>query len=352
MSDLNVQFLQDLIKAPSPSGYERPVQDVVRAYAKQFTDDVETDLHGNVIASVNKEAKPGVLLAGHCDQIGLQVNYIDESGYLMVNTIGGWDMQMLIGQRLQVWTKSGPVLGVLARKAIHLLTPEERKKVPELKEMWIDVGAKDKEEASSLIQIGDPVTLELVYHELQNGMVTGPGMDDKTGLWIVMEAARRVAAGTTQIGVHAVSTVQEEIGLRGVKTAAYGVEPKLGIAVDVTHATDCPTVNKKEHGDVKIGGGPVLFRGPNVNPVMFDRLYELAEKHDIPVQVEALGRAAGNDGNALQLNQSGVAVGIIGVPNRYMHSPVEIVSIADLDHSAELIAQFCMSVTPEDDFTP
>ncbi|QDU80550.1 Putative aminopeptidase YsdC [Polystyrenella longa] len=352
MDQTSRQFLKDLILAPSPSGYEEPVQKVVREFAGSFTDSISTSLHGNVIASVNADSQPSILLAGHCDQIGLQVKHIDSDGYLMVNTIGGWDMQMLIGQRLQVWTSNGPVLGVLARKAIHLLTPDERTKVAELKDMWIDIGAKDEKAARKLVQIGDPVTLQLVFHELQDDLITAPGIDDKTGLWIVMEALRRVAAGKSTVGVHAASTVQEEIGLRGVRTAAYSVNPTLGLAVDVTHATDCPTVDPKEHGDVKIGKGPVLFRGPNINPVVFSRLKQIAEDNKIPVQIVAIGRPAGNDGNAMQLNKAGCAVGIIGVPNRYMHSPVEIASWGDLDHSAELISLFCQEVKADDDFTP
>ncbi|MCA9040629.1 MAG: M42 family metallopeptidase [Planctomycetaceae bacterium] len=352
MEQASLQFLQDLILAPSPSGYEEPVQEVVRKYTGVFADSVTTSLHGNVIASVNHEVQPSILLAGHCDQIGLQVKHIDSDGYLMINTIGGWDMQMLIGQRLQVWTKNGPILGVLARKAIHLLTPEERAKVADLKDMWIDIGVEDEKAARELVEIGDPVTLELVYHELQGDLITAPGIDDKSGLWIVMEALRRIAAGKSSVGVHAASTVQEEIGLRGVRTAAYSVNPTVGLAVDVTHATDCPTIDKKQHGDVKIGKGPVLFRGPNINPVVFSRLKQIADTNNIPVQIVALGGPAGNDGNAMQLNQAGCAVGIIGVPNRYMHSPVEIASLGDLDHAAELISLFCQEVKSDDDFTP
>ncbi|WP_010587491.1 M42 family metallopeptidase [Schlesneria paludicola] len=352
MDSAALQFLKDLLHAPSPSGYERPVQDVVRRYAGTFADEVRTDWHGNVIVAVNPTGSPRIMLAGHCDQIGLLVKHIDDRGFLWVHAIGGWDPQVLIGQDVQVWTKTGPVAGVIARKPIHLQSPEDRKTVPEIKNLWVDIAVKDGEEARSLVAIGDPITVQLGYRELRNGLAAAPGMDNKVGAWTVISAAERVRRGNPKAAVFAVSTVQEEIGLRGVQTSAHQIDPQLGIVVDVTHATDCPTIDENQYGRVKLGKGPVLYRGPNVNPVVFERLIEQAGALEMPVQINGLATAASNDAAQLQLTRGGVATGLVCIPNRYMHSPVEVVSLEDLDHAAELIARFCLSVDSTSDFTP
>jgi endoglucanase len=205
-----------------------------------------------------------------------------------------------------------------------------------------------------LIAVGDPVTFELGFRELRNSLAAAPGMDNKVGSWVVMSALRQVAESTSkpQAGVFAVSTVQEEIGLRGAQTSAFSIDAQIGIAVDVTHATDCPTLDNKQHGEIKLGLGPVLYRGPNVNPVVHRRLIEIAQQQNIPVQNGGLSRAASNDANVMQVSRGGVATGIVAIPNRYMHSPVEVVSLTDLENAAKLIAQFCLSVDKSSDFTP
>ncbi|WP_339727606.1 M42 family metallopeptidase [uncultured Gimesia sp.] len=352
MDAQSLDFLKKLLHSPAPSGYEGPIQEVVREYVGEFADEVKTDLHGNVIAAVNPGAKRRVMLAGHCDQIGLLVQYIDDDGYLWANLIGGWDIQMLLGQNMQVHTASGPVHGVIARKAIHLLTPEERKTVPEIKDLWIDIGAKNGDEARALIGIGDPITFELGFRPMLNQLASAPGMDNRVGVWVVMEALRQVSEKAPDVGVFSVSTVQEEIGLRGAKTSAYSIQPEIGIAVDVTHSTDCPAVSKQENGDIKLGSGPVVYRGPNVNPVVFATLSDLATKNELSYQINSIARPAGNDANAMQLNQGGMATGIVAIPNRYMHSPVEVVSLEDLEHAAQLLAAFCLDINETTDFTP
>jgi endoglucanase len=346
------RFLQQILETPSPSGYEEPVQRVVREYAGKFADEVRTDLHGNVIACCNPGAKLRVMFAGHADQIGLIVTFINEQGFLYTNPIGGWDPQQLIGQRMTVHTAKGPIPAVIARKPIHVLDEEERKQVVKLKDMWLDVGAKTQVEAAELVRVGDPVTLELGYQEMRNGFANSPGMDNKTGLWVSFEAARRAKAKKLHVAVYAVATVQEEIGLRGAHTSAYGVDPQVGIAVDVTHATDCPTMDKTQNGDLKLGGGPVVARGPNMNPVVVERLRAAADAADIAVQWEAIGRGTGTDANAIQLARAGVAAGLISIPNRYMHSAVEMVSLDDLDKAAELLATFVTRLAADADFTP
>jgi len=349
-SELN--FLQTLLETGSPSGYEAQIQQKIQSQVEPFADRIDRDWHGNLAATVNPAGSPRIMLAGHCDQIGLQVKYIEEGGFIRVSAIGGWDMQILLGQKVQVWTKYGAVPGVIARKAIHLLTQDERQKIPEIQDLWIDIGAGDESQVREQVEIGDPVTLALGFQELLNGLASAPGMDDKVGVWVVMSALQRVKAGSPQAAVVAVSTVQEEIGLRGATTAAYTAEAKLGIAVDVTHATDTPDVNKSQYGDITIGGGPVIVRGANTNPKVFERLTSIAKNSDIPYQVNALPRAASNDAAALQLSRGGQATAVVAIPNRYMHSPVEVVSLKDLENAAELIARFCLSLTPDCDFTP
>lgn len=351
MEAAGLHFLKHLLHTPSPSGYEQKIQQVVRGFAQEFAE-VRTDWHGNVLAVVNPSGSPRIMLAGHCDQIGLMVKHVDDQGFLWCDPIGGWDVQMLVGQNMVVWNQAGPVKGVIARKAIHLLTPDERTKVPEIKDLWIDIGVLSREEALSLVSVGDPVTFELGFHELRNELAAAPGMDNKVGTWTVMSALQRVAKLNPQAAVYAVSTVQEEIGLRGAITSSFSIDPHLGIAVDVTHATDCPTLDKKQHGDIKLGQGPVVYRGPNVNPIVHDRLRELAIEKEIPIQIGGISKPAGNDANVMQISRGGQATGIVAIPNRYMHSPVEVVSLDDLENAAQLIAEFCLSLNVESDFTP
>ncbi len=345
------EFLKRLLETPGPSGFEPPVQKIVRGYVADFAEQVETDVHGNVIAVRNPEGRLRVMLAGHCDQIGMLISHIDADGFLYAQTIGGWDPQQLVGQRMTIWTKDGPVPAVISRKPIHLLEEEERKQVVKIKELWLDIGARSKEEADELVRIGDPVTLQLGYQALQNNLANAPGMDDRTGLWVVVEALRRCGP-RLQCAIHAVSTVAEEVGLRGAQTSAFRVDPHVAVAVDVTHATDSPGIDQRQHGRIHLGRGPVIFRGPNINPHVAERLIESADTIKAPYQLAALGRAASNDSNTLQINRQGVATGLVAIPNRYMHSAVETISLDDLDHAANLLAGFVTSLATDDDFTP
>jgi putative aminopeptidase FrvX len=356
MEHTSHEFLRQLLETPSPSGFEQAIQQVVRNHARSFADEVRTDAHGNVFAVRYPEGRPSdaprVMLAGHCDQIGLMVQYIDSDGFLYVQPIGGWDMQILLGQCLTVWAKDGPAPGVVARRAIHLLKPDERNKVPDFIDVWVDIGAKNKEEAESVVRCGDPVTFALGYKPLRNGLASSPAMDDKVGLWVCMEAVRLLQGRSLAAAVYGVSTVAEEIGLRGATTAAYSINPTVGIAVDVCHATDTPGNDKKQVGETKCGAGPVIFRGPNISPRVFDLLEATAKAHEIPVQVRGVPRATGTDANAIQISREGVACGLIGIPNRYMHSPVEVVHLDDLANAARLLAEFCAAVGPDTNWIP
>ena len=352
MEPTALDFFQQILETPSPSGYESPIQGIIRQYAAGFADEVTTDVHGNVIAVKNPGAPLRVMLAGHCDQIGLGVQHIDDDGYLYVLPIGGWDPQMLVGQRMTVWAEGGPVFGVMGKKPIHLMTEEDRKKVPKMKDLWLDIGASNKEEAERLVRVGDAVTVELAFRPMLNNRAASSAMDDKCGAWVVLEALRRADKDKLRCAVYAVSTVQEEVGLRGATTSAFGIDPQVGIAVDVAHATDCPTVEKKEEGDIRLDRGPVIYRGPNFNPKLVRQLIQTAEQNEIPHQMCASGRPPGTDANVIQLCRAGVATGLVGVPNRYMHSPIEVVSLTDMDQAADLLARFVEGVVSGSDYTP
>ena len=356
MQEFAKSFFESAITTPSPSGYEERLQQLVREFIAPSADELRIDVHGNLIAEVGRVDGPRLMLAGHCDQIGMLVSHIDENGFVYAQSIGGWDPQQLIGQAMSIWTDTGDVPAVISRKPIHLLTDEERKAVVSINEMWLDVGAESEEQARSKIRIGDPVTLKLGLRPLLNEIVSGPGMDNKSGMWTVIEALRRAKLHAEKnpldCRLFSVSTVQEEIGLRGAKTAAGGINPDVAIAVDVTHASDCPTIDKNKQGNIQLGKGPVIFRGPNINPIVAKRLVEIAEANGIPYQMAAIGRATPNDANVLQLHGSGVATGLVAIPNRYMHSAVEAISLSDIDQIAELLALFAAELKSDDDFTP
>lgn len=346
------EFFKQIQETPSPSGFEQPVQRIVRQRMKRFADTVETDVHGNVIVGLNPKGFPRVMLAGHCDQIGLMVNYIDDKGYIFYLPIGGIDPSVMAGLRVVIHTKHGPVEGVIGRKPIHVLKPEERGAKIELRETWIDIGTKDKKETEQVVSIGDPVTFRLEMVHLGGDLVTSPGFDNKSGTFVVMEALRLCSVKRPKCALFAVSTVQEEIGLRGARTSCFGVDPQVGIAVDVTHATDYPDIDKRVNGDLKIGGGPVIATGANINPKLDDLLVQTAKSKQIPYQREAAPGATGTDANAIQLSRAGVAAALVSIPNRYMHTPVEVVSLSDLEATAKLIAETAAKIDRRTSFVP
>lgn len=352
MDEIASRLLDCLLLTPGTSGYEQKVQSVVRNFLEPYADRIHTDLHGNVIAWKNESSARRILIDAHCDQIGLLVTHIDDNGFVFCQTIGGWDPQQLVGQTVVIDTASGPLPGVISRKAIHLLEDNERNQVVKLQDLWIDIGATSGAESREKVRIGDPVTLRMGYSKLLNRRIAGPAMDDRVGLWVGLEAFRRAAEMNPKCAIICVSAVQEEIGLRGAKTAAYGVDPHVGIALEVTHATDCPTVDKRQLGDLKVGQGPVVFRGPNMNDKLFNALSASAQATGSKMQIAATGKAASNDAAVIQTNRAGVATGLISIPNRYMHSGVEVVSLDDLEHAATLLAHFLANACPDTDWTP
>jgi len=354
MEKARLEFLKRYMETICPTGFEEEASQVWREEADRFAERSWVDQHGNTFAVVNEGGSPRIMLAGHADEIGLMVTHIDESGYLFITGLGGWDTQVLPGQRVRIKTEAGILLGVVGRKPIHLMDADDRKKVVKMEDLWIDIGAKDREDAAKLVTIGDPAVLDYGFAELRNGLATARGFDDRIGAFVVLEAARLAAKRNPKAAIYAVATVQEEIGVRGAMTSAYGIDPQVGIAVDVGHATDMPSMTKerKRSGDVKMGDGPIVTRGPNVNTPLFRRLLEAGKTADIPIQLHAYPRPTGTDARAIQVTRAGVATGLIGVPSRYMHSPGEIVHLGDVENCAKLIAETIVGIDETSSFIP
>ncbi len=353
MNNESKEFLYKLLTTASPTGFETGIQRVVKRRMQKYADSVETDVHGNLMVGINLKAERKVMLAGHCDQIGLMVTYVTDEGYLSVSALGGIDAGVLPGSLVTVHTEKGDLNGIVGRKPIHLQSPEERGKgVTEVNKAWVDIGAKNKKEAEKLVRIGDPVTFKLGVTELKNDLIVSPGLDDKAGLFVVMEALRLCSRQKLKVALYAVSTVQEEVGLRGARTAAYGISPDVGIGVDVTFADDNPGKGSIKGVPIKLGGGPVITRGPNINPIVEKMLIEAAKRSKMKYQLEPSPAMLGNDTNAMQITRSGVATASVEIPNRYMHSQVEVCSLSDLENAAKLLAAFVQNITPRTDFRP
>ncbi len=349
-------FLRSIIEAPSPSGFEQPVRRLFADRIKPFCDEVRHDVMGNVIGIINPGAETRVMLAGHCDEIGLMVKNITKEGYLYFRSVGGSDPTVLVAQRVWIHNERGPVLGVLGRKPIHLFDrdKDDISKAPKIHDLWIDIGAKDKRDAERVVAVGDYVTVDAGFRELRNGMAVGRAFDDRVGAFAVAETLRLLSQEKKKpaVAVYGVATTQEEVGLRGAKTGAYGIDPHAGIAIDVGFASDYPTIDKNIVGDVSLGKGPIIAKGPNINPVLGQMLVETARRKKIPYQIEGAAGATGTDANAIQMTRAGVAAALVSVPNRYMHTPVEMVSLKDLENVAQLLAATLLGMKKSQDFTP
>lgn len=337
-------LLNALLDARSPTGAEYEAQKVIDTFVKPAAALYEKDALGNRIATINPEGDPVVMLAGHMDELGLIVSYIDKNGFLYFDTLGGHDHTMISGRRVSILTQDGPLPGVTGKRAIHLMTLEDRKKVPEIHEMWIDIGAKSQKEAAALVRIGDPVVYNQAPELLLNGLCAGRACDDKAGCYVVMETLLRLSKKKMAAKLVSVATTQEEIGTRGATTSTYAVKPDIAIAVDVGHATDHPDCDPRKHGKTELGAGPIITRGPNINPIVFERLVACAQKNKIPYQIEADPRPTGTDARVIQMARNGVATGLISVPLRYMHTPGELISLDDVEASVQLLAAFIASL--------
>jgi endoglucanase len=347
--------LRELLVARGPSGYETAPAAVWREAAGEFAE-VRTDLVGTPLALVSPthgydEPARRLLLVGHIDEIGLIVTHIDDEGCLWFGEVGGWDPQILVGQRVVLDTREGPVRGVVGRKPIHLLKDEDRKKVATIREMHIDIGARDGEEARGLVRIGDAAVIDAEPLELPNGRLASRALDNRLGAFVALEAARLVAqAGGAKWELAAVAAAQEETTFGGSRTSAFALEPDAAIVIDVTHATDAPGIEVKDAGKHELGSGPVLSRGSTLNNALFELLHETAEQEKIPFTVEATGRATGTDADAVHISRSGIPTGLLSVPIRYMHSPVELVQLDDVHACARLIAALALRLDTETSF--
>ena len=345
------KLLDDLLGAAGPSGYEGPASEVWRE-AASFAE-LSTDALGSSVARIGeKGARPLIAVVGHIDEIGLVITHVDSNGFLYFAPIGGWDPQILLGQRIEVQGKDDKVTGVVGRKPIHLLKEEQRKSVVELRDMHIDIGAKDEKEALERVRVGDPVVIAADPVELDTGRLVSRSLDDRIGAYVALEALRRVhERGGLRGQMAAVAAVQEEIGSHGARTTAYSLEPDLAIAIDVTHATDAPGVEEKELGHHPLGSGAVIARGSTLSPGIFELLAETAERLEIPHTIEASGSRTSTDADMIQIAGAGVPAGLVSIPLRYMHSPVELVDLADVDAAVELVAGFALALEPELDLT-
>ena len=350
MRDESYEFLKTLLSTPGPSGNEGAPAKIWREEAGSFAE-VHGDRMGNSFATLNGGGSPRIMLSGHIDEIGLMVTHIDDQGLLHFTGVGGWDSQVLVGQRVRLQTKDGEVMGVIGKKAIHVMEPDERKKVSEIKNLWIDIGAKDAEEAKERVRVGDVAVIDQGLLELGNGRIASRSLDNRMGAFVVLEALRLLSEEDgINTEVVSVASVQEEIGLYGARASAFSVDPDAAIAVDVTHATDTPGVSKNENGDHALGSGPVIKRATNMSPLVSDGLIEAAEREGIEYTLEADSRSTGTDGDAIQFQRAGIATSVVSVPNRYMHSPNEIVDLEDLESCARLIAAYIKGLDAGIDF--
>jgi putative aminopeptidase FrvX len=354
MDETNKAFFRELITTPGPSGFEQAPANVWREQAETFADRVDRDNLGNSYAYVKGTGDTDytVVIEGHIDEIGFIVTHIDDDGFIWFDRIGGWDEQVVVGQRIRIAGPNGDVVGVIGKKAAHLLEPKDRERPTKLKDLWIDIGAKDKDDALTKVSIGDPAVIDGEPVELTEDLWASRSMDNRTGAYVALRAAEILAEERPQVNVVAVAATEEEIGLVGATTLSWHIRPQVAIAIDVTHATDYPGAGKKSDGDIALGGGPVLGRGSSVNPRVFAALLDAGKRLDIRTPVQANGLRTGTDADNIIRSGANIAVGLVSIPNRYMHSPSEIVSLADLESAAQVIAEFVRSVTPESDFRP
>jgi endoglucanase len=343
--------LHKLVTAAGPSGYEQAPAAVFREAAAAFAQ-VASDTVGSTVAKVpGTGGGPSVAVVGHIDEIGLIVHHIDDDGFLWFTGVGGWDPVILVGQRVEVATSSGRITGVVGKKPIHLMKDDDRKKVPQLKDLHIDIGASGGDEARGMVRIGDVAVIVAEPVELPNGRYVSRSFDNRLGCYVALEAARLVASeGGAPGDVYAVAVAQEEITFGGARTTAYSLRPDIAIVVDVTFATDQPGIDEKELGRHRFGSGGVINRGSTMDPQVFELLYAAGEAEGIPFTVSASARATGTDADAFHISRAGIPTGVVSVPLRYMHSPVEMVQLGDVDSAARLIAAFARRLGPDIDF--
>lgn len=353
LSSSSLAFLKRLLDTPGPSGYEAPAARVWREEAATFAERVTSDVAGNSMAEVNPGGSPTVMLDGHIDEIGLIVQYIDDEGFVYVSPIGGWDPQVLVGQRIRFLGRGGDVLGIIGKKPIHLMKASDRDQASKFVDLWVDVGAATRAEVEGRLAIGDAGVIDSRTIDFPNNRIVSRSVDDRIGAFTVLEALRRYAQNPGPARVVAAATTQEEIAWHGggALVCTNCINPQMALVVDVSFATDHPQVEKKELGEHKIGGGPILSRGAVISPVVYEMLRSSAERQGITYSVHAAGRDTSTNADAIHIAREGVATGLVSIPNRYMHSPNEMVSLDDVDKTATLLADICRQVSSSTDFT-
>jgi endoglucanase len=351
MRDESLSFLKTLVNTPSPTGHEARGQRVWLDYVTQFAESTFSDAYGNCVAMLNKGGSPRLMLAAHADEIAMAVNYIDSEGFIYVRKMGGIDAAITKAQRVVIHTANGPVKGVVGNVAPHL-KQDDNHKLPKIHEIFIDIGVSNTKDAQKLVQIGDPITLNDEFDLLRNDLAVARAFDNRIGTFAVAEAMRLLAGvkGKLEAEICAVSNIQEEVGLLGARQIAYSLKPDVALVVDVTHATDVPTINKPQHGNVKMGGGPAVTHGGCNHPVVVARIEQLAKAKKIPLQHEAMSSTSGTDTDVIFWTRGGIPSALISLPNRYMHSPVEVVSLKDLEKIPELLAAFAQSLKSGEEF--
>ena len=352
MREQSLDFLRTLVNTPSPTGHEVRGQRVWLDYAKQFAEETFSDAYGNCVAVLNKGGSPRLMLAAHADEIAMAINYISDEGFIYVRKMGGVDAAITKAQRVVIHSRSGAVKGVVGNVAPHLMREEKDPKPPKIHDLFIDIGAGSRQDAEKLVRIGDPITLADEFDLLRNDLAVARAFDNRIGTFAVAEALRLLKASKVKLHAEicAVSNVQEEVGLLGARQIAYSLQPDVALVVDVTHATDYPTVSKTQHGDVKIGRGPVLTHGGCNHPEVVRRIEAVAKARKIPLQHSAMSSTSGTDTDVIFWTRGGIASALVSLPNRYMHSPVEVVSLKDLEKIPELLAAFAQSLKAGEQF--
>jgi len=353
LSSSSIAFLKRLLDTPGPSGYETAVGRLWREEAGRFTEHVRTDVAGNCMAEVNPGGSPTIMLDGHLDEIGIIIQYIDDDGFIYVSPIGGWDPQVLVGQRIRFLGRGGDVLGVVGKKPIHLMKNSDREHASKITDLWVDIGSSSRAEVEERVTVGDAGVIDSKSADFPNGRLVSRSIDNRIGAFVVLETLRRYAEKPGGARLVAAATVQEEIAWHGggALVCAHCINPQMAIVVDVTFATDHPSIEKKELGEHKMGSGPVVSRGALISPVVFDLLRDTARERSIPYSVHAVGRDTSTNADAIHIAREGVATALVSVPNRYMHSPNEMISLEDVDRTADLLAETCRAVKAGTDFT-
>jgi endoglucanase len=352
MHERSLSFLRTLVNTPSPVGHEARGQRVWLDYVQAFADETFSDTYGNCVAVLNKGGSPKLMLAGHADEIAMSVNYINDEGYIYVRRMGGVDAAIVKAQRVAIHSRKGPVKGVVGNVAPHLMKDDKDAKQPKIHDVFIDIGAADRKAALAAVQIGDPVTLVDEFDLINGDLAVARAFDNRIGTFAVAEALRLLKDSRAKLKaeVCAVSNVQEEVGLLGARQIAYSLKPDIAVVVDVTHATDYPNVSKAQHGDVRLGAGPTLTHGGCNHPEVVARLEAVAKARKIPLQHEAMSNSSGTDTDVIFWTRGGIASALVSLPNRYMHSPVEVIDLRDLEKIPKLLTAFALSLEKGEQF--